>query len=55
MKGNELFLSLVVAASTLMAAPATVAQTLPSDTITGKTHRIDDVTVTAHQIGRAHV
>ena len=49
MKGNELFLSLVVAASTLMAAPATVAQTLPSDTITGKTHRIDDVTVTAHR------
>ena len=49
MKGNSLFLSLVVAGSTLCAAPALVAQTLPSDTITGKTHRIDDVTVTAHR------
>ncbi|MGN0309473.1 MAG: TonB-dependent receptor, partial [Bacteroides sp.] len=47
MKGHQLLLSLVVAVSTLCTAPATVAQTLPSDTITGKTHRIDDVTVTA--------
>ena len=47
MKGNSCFLSLVVAAGILCTAPALVAQTLPGDTISGKTHQIDDVTVTA--------
>ncbi len=47
MKGIRHFLSLAVAACTLTVAPAILAQSLPSDTITGKTHRIEDVTVTA--------